>query len=72
MGSATFAFSVGSITSGVAAKAHIIEFDATGTNVVGVIEKQDSNAFSVAQFRAITPLAGLLLPSSQESPPDSA
>jgi hypothetical protein len=50
MGSATFAFSVGSITSGVAAKAHIIEFDATGTNVVGVIQKQDSNAFSVAQF----------------------
>jgi len=50
MGTATFAFSVGSITSGVAAKAHIIEFDATGTNVVGVIQKQDSNAFSVAQF----------------------
>jgi hypothetical protein len=50
MGSATFAFSVGSITSGVAAKAHIIEFDATGTNVVGVIQKQDPAAFSVAQF----------------------
>jgi len=45
-----FAFSVGSITSGVAAKAHIIEFDATGTNVVGVLQKQDPTAFSVAQF----------------------
>jgi hypothetical protein len=50
IGTATFAFSVGSITSGVAAKAHIIEFDATGTNVVGVIQKQDPTAFSVAQF----------------------
>ena len=50
IGTATFAFSVGSITSGVAAKAHIIEFDATGTNVVGVVEKQDPTAFSVAQF----------------------
>jgi hypothetical protein len=50
IGSATFAFSVGSITSGVAAKGHIIEFDATGTNVVGVIQKQDPTAFSVAQF----------------------
>jgi hypothetical protein len=50
MGTATFAFSVGSITSGVAAKAHIIEFDSTGTNVVGVVEKQNPTAFSVAQF----------------------
>jgi hypothetical protein len=50
IGTATFAFSVGSITSGVAAKAHIIEFDSTGTNVVGVIQKQDPTAFSVAQF----------------------
>ena len=50
MGTATFAFSVGSITLGVAAKAHVIEFDATGTNVVGVIQKQDPAAFSVAQF----------------------
>jgi len=50
IGTSTFAFAVGSITSGVAAKAHIIEFDATGTNVVGVVEKQDPTAFSVAQF----------------------
>jgi hypothetical protein len=50
IGTATFAFSVGSITSGVAAKGHIIEFDATGTNVVGVIQKQDPTSFSVAQF----------------------
>jgi hypothetical protein len=50
IGTATFAFSVGSITSGVAAKAHIVEFDATGTNVVGVIQKQDPNAFSLPQF----------------------
>jgi len=50
IGAATFAFSVGSIASGVAAKAHIIEFDATGTNVVGVIQKQDPAGFSVTQF----------------------
>ena len=50
IGTATFAFAVGSITSGVAAKAHIVEFDSTGTNVVGVVEKQDPTAFSVAQF----------------------
>jgi hypothetical protein len=50
IGTATFAFAVGSITSGVAAKAHIVEFDSTGTDVVGVVEKQDPTAFSVAQF----------------------
>jgi hypothetical protein len=46
----TYRFSLGSITSGVASKAHLISFDATGTNVVGVFEKQDASAFSVAAF----------------------
>jgi hypothetical protein len=46
MGTSTFVFSVSSITSGVAAKAHIIEFDTTGTNAMGVIAKQDPTAFS--------------------------
>jgi hypothetical protein len=46
----TYRFSLGSITSGVAAKGHLVSFDATGTNVVGVFEKQDPNAFSAAQF----------------------
>jgi len=50
MGTSTFVFSVASITSGVAAKGHIIEFDTTGTNAMGVIAKQDPTAFSVAQF----------------------
>jgi hypothetical protein len=48
IGSSTFAFAVGSITSGVAAKAHIIEFDASGTNVVGVIAQQNPAAFSLS------------------------
>jgi hypothetical protein len=50
IGTSTFAFAVGSITSGVAANAHIVEFDATGTNVVGIVKKQNPTAFSVAQF----------------------
>jgi hypothetical protein len=48
MGSSTFQFSIGSISSGVGAKGHIVEFDATGTNVVGVFEKQDTTAFSLS------------------------
>jgi len=45
-----YRFALDLFTSGVAAKAHIVEFDATGVNLVGVIEKQDPTAFSVAQF----------------------
>ena len=45
-----YRLALGLLTSGVAAKAHIVEFDATGVNLVGVIEKQDLTAFSVAQF----------------------
>jgi hypothetical protein len=48
MGSSTFQVAVGSIASGVSAKAHIVEFDATGTNIIGVIEKQDPTAFTLA------------------------
>ncbi len=48
MGSSTFQFSIGSISSGVGAKGHIVEFDATGTNVIGVLEKQDTTAFSLS------------------------
>jgi hypothetical protein len=63
-GSETFRLSLGSISSGVAGKGHIVEFDSTGTNTVGVIAKQDSTAFSSAQitggyaFGGSTPLAG--------------
>jgi hypothetical protein len=48
----TYRFSLGSLsgTPSVAAKGRVISFDATGTNVVGVIQKQDPTAFSVAQF----------------------
>lgn len=48
LGTSTFAFAWGSIVSGVASLGHVIEFDTTGTNVTGVIKKQDPNAFSVA------------------------
>jgi hypothetical protein len=48
----TYRFSLGSFSGApsVAAKGHVISFDATGTNVVGVIEKQDPAAFSNAAF----------------------
>lgn len=48
----TYRFSLGSFagTPSVATKGHMVSFDATGTNVVGVFEKQDSSAFSNAAF----------------------
>jgi Putative Ig domain len=48
----TYRFSLASFagTPSVAAKGHVISFDATGTNVMGVMEKQDPTAFSGAQF----------------------
>jgi len=46
----TYRFSLGALSSGVATKGHMVSFDATGTNVVGVFEKQDSTAFSIAAF----------------------
>jgi Putative Ig domain len=48
LGSSTFTFALGSIVTGVASLAHAIEFDATGTNVAGIIKKQDTTAFSLA------------------------
>jgi hypothetical protein len=63
-GSETFRFALGSISSGVAAKGHMIEFDSSGTNTVGVMAKQDPAAFSNAQitggyaFGGSTALAG--------------
>ncbi|HKF20091.1 MAG TPA: putative Ig domain-containing protein [Candidatus Angelobacter sp.] len=47
-GTSTFSFALGSIVTGVASLGHVIEFDATGTNVAGVIKKQDTTAFSSA------------------------
>jgi large repetitive protein len=47
-GSSTFTFALGSIVTGVASLGHAIEFDATGTNVTGIIKKQDTTAFSLA------------------------
>jgi len=46
----TFRFAVGSFTAGVASKARFIKFDSTITRGGGVIEKQDSTAFSTAKF----------------------
>lgn len=46
-GTATFAFALGSIVTGVASLGHAIEFDATATNVAGIIKKQDTTAFSL-------------------------
>lgn len=46
----TYRIALSTFTSGVAAKAHIIGFDATGINVMGTVEKQDPTAFSIAQF----------------------
>jgi large repetitive protein len=49
-GTETFRFALGSIASGIAAQGHIVEFDASGTNAVGVLAKQDPTAFSNAQI----------------------
>ncbi len=63
-GTETFRFALGSIASGVAAQGHIVEFDSSGTNTVGVIAKQDPTAFSNTQisggyaFGGSTPLSG--------------
>jgi hypothetical protein len=63
-GTETFRFSLGSASSGVAAKGRMLEFDSSGTNAEGVIEKQDPAAFSNTQinggyaFGGSTPLAG--------------
>lgn len=63
-GAQTFRFSLGSAASGVATKGHILEFDSSGTNAVGVVAKQDSTSFSNVQitgsyaFGGSTPLAG--------------
>jgi hypothetical protein len=47
-GTSTFTFALGSIVTGVANLGHAIEFDATGTNVSGIIKKQDTTAFTLA------------------------
>lgn len=47
-GASTFTFALGSIVTGVAGLGHAIEFDATGTNVAGIIKKQDTTAFSLS------------------------
>lgn len=47
-GASTFTFALGSIVTGVASLGHAIEFDATGTNVAGIVKKQDTTAFSLA------------------------
>jgi Putative Ig domain len=47
-GTSTFTVALGSIVTGVAGLGHAIEFDATGTNVAGIIKKQDTTAFSLA------------------------
>jgi hypothetical protein len=63
-GTETFRFALGSIASGVAGRGHIVEFDSTGTNTVGVVAKQDPAAFSNSQisggyaFGGSTALAG--------------
>jgi len=48
LGASHFAFALGSIAAGVAGLGHVVEFDAAGPNVVGVIKKQDATAFSLA------------------------
>jgi large repetitive protein len=48
LGVSHFVFALGSIAAGVAGLGHVVEFDAAGPNVVGVIKKQDATAFSLA------------------------
>lgn len=48
LGASHFAFALGSIAAGVAGLGHVVEFDAAGPNVVGIIKKQDATAFSLA------------------------
>jgi len=49
-GTFVFRISLGKFTSNVAGHGHLIEFDGTGTLGSGVIEQQDSSAFSSAQI----------------------
>jgi hypothetical protein len=49
-GTSVFRISLGKFTSNVAGRGHLIEFDSTGTLGSGVIEQQDSSAFSTAQI----------------------
>jgi hypothetical protein len=46
----TYRFALHPFSSGVAFEGHLVEFDSTGTNVVGEFLKQDPTAFSIAQF----------------------
>ena len=49
-GTQTFRFSLSEISAGVASVAHIIEFDATGSNAAGLMSLQDPSAFSTAKI----------------------
>lgn len=49
-GPATFRFSLGNITSGVASTGHVIQFDSSGEFVAGTLRKQNPTAFSNAQI----------------------
>ena len=49
-GTSVFRISLGKFTSNVAGQGHLIEFDSSGTLGSGVIEQQNSIAFSTAQI----------------------
>ena len=49
LGTYTYRFSLGNITSGVAATAHVIDFDTTGPFVTGTMRKQTGGPFSTSQ-----------------------
>jgi hypothetical protein len=49
-GTQKFRISLNTISAGVASAGQVIEFDATGSNTSGVLAKQNSAAFSTAQF----------------------
>ncbi|HKM84324.1 MAG TPA: putative Ig domain-containing protein [Candidatus Acidoferrum sp.] len=48
LGTQNYRFSVGNITSGVAATAHVIDFDTTGPFVTGTMRKQTGGPFSTS------------------------
>ncbi len=64
LGTYTYRFSLGNITSGVAATAHVIDFDTTGPFVTGEMRKQTGGPFSTSQVTGSYAFGGSSLQNS--------
>jgi hypothetical protein len=67
LGTFNYRFSLGNITSGVAATAHVIDFDTTGPFVTGTMRKQTGGPFSTAQVTGNYVFGGSSLQNVAES-----